>query len=291
MGNKSQFTFEEMRDTLRYMEPIFDMVRVVDPAETAVLHLEADGTIKKECYACFTVWGKSKRCEHCTSRNALLEGCQHSKYEFIKSGLFYVVSRPLHLVNGKEDLPVVLEIVSHVSDQLLLEHYEGKSISEWADETYNKIYKDELTKAFNRRFLNEMEFLRRQAKVSARHLALVLLDIHKFKRINDTYGHLAGDRILTEISSKLREHVRNQDSVIRIGGDEFLVTLVDCDENMVQKKIEEFQNALGEIYCDDKKTEQVQAEYGYSCTKQFEPNEKFLKEMLDEADRGMYKNK
>ena len=120
MDGLQRYTVSQMRETISYLLPIFDVVRLVDPRDTAVLTLEADGTVSREPYTCFRVWNKDCRCGNCTSIQATLDGCQRTKYEFIQENVFYVVSRPLLLALPEGETPVVMEIVSHVSDQLLL---------------------------------------------------------------------------------------------------------------------------------------------------------------------------
>ncbi len=62
-------------------------------------------------------------------------------------------------------------------------------------------------------------------------LSLILLDIDDFKKINDTYGHLAGDSVLRELSEAVRETIRKDDLFVRWGGDEFLiVSMITVDE-------------------------------------------------------------
>ena len=64
----------------------------------------------------------------------------------------------------------------------------------------------------------------RRSQVTATQVGLMFLDVDRFKQINDTYGHEAGDEALLTIGHRLRSHVRPQDTVARLGGDEFAVT-------------------------------------------------------------------
>ena len=89
---------------------------------------------------------------------------------------------------------------------------------------------DALTGLFNRRHLEEE--LRRQGSTARRHgtpLAALLLDIDHFKRVNDTYGHPAGDLVLQEFGRRLQGHLRAGDVAGRWGGEEFLVLLPGTD--------------------------------------------------------------
>ena len=95
---------------------------------------------------------------------------------------------------------------------------------------------DALTGLYNQRYFHET--LRREVQRAQRYernLALIVFDLDDFKTINDQIGHLAGDRVLSQASERLREAVRSVDVACRIGGDEFAVILpesgaVDADQ-------------------------------------------------------------
>lgn len=67
------------------------------------------------------------------------------------------------------------------------------------------------------------------ASRNASSFATLFIDLDRFKRVNDTQGHAAGDEVLSEIAIRLREHVRGEDLIGRLGGDEFLAILQNCD--------------------------------------------------------------
>jgi diguanylate cyclase (GGDEF)-like protein len=85
---------------------------------------------------------------------------------------------------------------------------------------------DALTGLYNRRYIfNELENQSKIARRNSRVYSLVLIDIDDFKRLNDTYGHLAGDDYLKRLSFVISQSLREQDICGRVGGEEFLIIL------------------------------------------------------------------
>jgi two-component system, cell cycle response regulator len=96
--------------------------------------------------------------------------------------------------------------------------------------TQSLIYIDDITKLYNSRYLNVV--LDRELKRAERYrnfFSVLFMDLDFFKRVNDTYGHLVGTRVLVEIGTVLRSCVRETDTVVRYGGDEFVVLLVETN--------------------------------------------------------------
>ncbi|WP_417587854.1 diguanylate cyclase [Pararhodobacter oceanensis] len=87
---------------------------------------------------------------------------------------------------------------------------------------------DPLTGLYNRRYaLAHLDRIATRAQESGRQFAVMVLDLDRFKTVNDTYGHAAGDTVLETVAARLRDNLRPSDLISRIGGEEFLVALPD----------------------------------------------------------------
>ena len=124
----------------------------------------------------------------------------------------------------------------HDGDQIkigrsILKYMSGDNIeANYHEEIYRLMTMDALTQTHNRRYFNEA--LEREYHRSLRYrraLSLVLFDIDHFKRINDTYGHVAGDSVLRQLSRVVKPRLRQQDVLARVGGEEFAILLPEVE--------------------------------------------------------------
>lgn len=110
--------------------------------------------------------------------------------------------------------------------------------------SYQNSIRDPLTRLYNRSFFYDT--LNQQlAKVKAQHpLSVIISDLDHFKRINDNYGHIAGDKVIQFAASVLDSHSRKDDVAARIGGEEFALLLVNTSENEAQAIAERIRLAV-----------------------------------------------
>jgi diguanylate cyclase (GGDEF)-like protein len=144
---------------------------------------------------------------------------------------------------------------------------------------------DALTGLYNRRFAEQR--LVAEVARSARKghpLSVVVLDLDEFKHINDTYGHPAGDLVLQEFAAALNRAVRGGDLAVRMGGDEFLLILPECNHEQLQLVL----NRLGplELAWEGRKFP-IKYSVGW---KEYAPGDQ-PEGMLAAADQALYANK
>lgn len=144
---------------------------------------------------------------------------------------------------------------------------------------------DSLTSLSNRRFAEE-----RLAAEAARceryghHMTVISFDLDKFKQINDTYGHPAGDQVLKTFARRLESAIRKSDTAARMGGDEFLILLPECDPSRVPILLDRLRPMETE-YAGTKIPIQFSA--GWVGYERGETTEHFL----ERADRTLYAEK
>lgn len=118
-----------------------------------------------------------------------------------------------------------------------------------------------------------------------------MADLKKFKEINDTMGHEIGDQILIQTASVFKENISNQDSIIRLGGDEFIIVLVNYSEQEVSDKVELLYHEVRKICIDNQEQKYVDVDLGCSYTESFIASKVCMDAMLKQADKAMYSMK
>jgi diguanylate cyclase (GGDEF)-like protein/PAS domain S-box-containing protein len=151
-------------------------------------------------------------------------------------------------------------------------------------------YYDQLTALPNRAlFTDRAELALSSAGRHKRMLAIMVLDIDMFKKVNDTYGHAAGDQVLQEISIRFSNSVRKVDTVARLGGDEFIMLLPEISgEQTVDTVIQRIMEALREPFNIDEKELRLTVSIGAAIY----PGDGFnFDTLMRNADTAMYQVK
>jgi diguanylate cyclase (GGDEF)-like protein len=145
---------------------------------------------------------------------------------------------------------------------------------------------DQLTGAYNRRGLFEMG--RREVERALRNghlLAALILDIDHFKVVNDTYGHLTGDRVLQLLTRRCLDHIRKIDIFGRFGGEEFVILLPDCDSQGAIKIGERLRKCVeGEPFQTESRDIRITISLGAATVRV--PDD--LASLIGRADKALY---
>ena len=150
-------------------------------------------------------------------------------------------------------------------------------------------YYDALTGLPNRvSFLNQLAHDLEQAHVNDESLAVLFLDLDRFKYVNDTLGHETGDRLLVAVAQRIRGAVRNADTVARLGGDEFTVVLAGAASSAATTAAHSICRALAEPFAIDGREMYVNCSVGISL---FPSDGRDVSSLLKHADTAMYRAK
>lgn len=148
---------------------------------------------------------------------------------------------------------------------------------------------DPLTRVYNRQSMEELlsKWIQRSERYN-QVFSLAVVDLDDFKEVNDKYGHLTGDFVLSEIAGILRSSVRGSDLVIRYGGDEFLLVLSETDQPGAQAVLARIRRQVTHW-----NEEHAAAPYDISVSMGLSIFEKgkTARQLISEADREMYLEK
>lgn len=238
MSEIKNYTKKEVIDLINHNKEIFEVARLVNVGMTHQLDVnEANDDFEEKDYNCYAVWNKEHRCEHCVSAMAFKNKNKQTKFEFIENDIYYVVAKYIIM----EGTPFMLELVTKIDDSTLFGAYGKDKFVETITNYNEKLYVDPLTHAYNRNYYDS------QLIGLSRVKAVAMLDIDHFKEINDTYGHDAGDIVLKTIIEMILSKVRKSDSVVRYGGDEFIIMFEEMNEEAFESKLNSIREAVSQI--------------------------------------------
>ena len=275
MREQDKMTMEQAEVKMSCLREVFPFVRLVKGSVLKDREREPAEGLPRACQ-CYEFWKKDKPCENCISRDVLDSQGEESKIEFIDDQMYQVFSRYVE-IDGE---PYVMEMIKELDERTLLdsEGYE-KLLSHLT--VYNeKLYKDALTGAYNRRFYED------EVKDMNGPAGVAVIDLDDFKIYNDTYGHHAGDLVLETAADIIRRYVRKSDMLIRYGGDEFLLILPDIQSDIFAAKLKMIQERIYEATIAGYNRLQMSVSIGGVMF-----NSGDIKEAVSRADKLMYRAK
>jgi diguanylate cyclase len=148
------------------------------------------------------------------------------------------------------------------------------------------VYEDPLTKSYNRKWFDDTYLATHDNLHLRGEGILVLIDLNRFKEINDTYGHLVGDKVLAHVALKLKE---SGGRVVRYGGDEFLL-IFDTSHSIAEIEIK-METMLAYWKKISFKSEKYNFKITFSYGAVIFTNDSKVEDIISEADKAMYRQK
>lgn len=230
-------TREEAEKKMEVLRQIFPIVRLVRGYAVMDLDVkpgkmeEQDNTKTAPPCECFAFWQKDKPCQNCISQRMMEEKGQASKLEFLGEDMYQVTARYVE-IDGE---PYVMEMLQKQDSQNFIDEEGCKKLIGSLTKYNRMVYTDALTGVYNRRYFED------EIKSKTNTAGVAMIDMDDLKVYNDTYGHRAGDRALETTVNVIRQNIRKTDSLIRYGGDEFLLILPGISKESFNAKLKAIQ--------------------------------------------------
>ena len=205
---------------LQYLQISYDLVRYVDPITNKVIHIEKDGKMWESETACSDIWNCLEKCSNCISRLSMQTKKRMTKLEVAGDDPYQVVSMYVE-IDGK---PCCLEMASRIDGDFMPDGYSKDEILSSVRIHKEKVYIDPVTGVYNKRY-----YVEKLSKMD-NAAALMFADINNFKRINENFGHQAGDDVLRQVAGVLRDAAAGKGDVLRYSGDDFVTVFFKATE-------------------------------------------------------------
>ena len=205
---------------LQYLQIPYDLVRYVDPITNKVIHIEKDGKMWESETACSDIWNCLEKCSNCISRLSMQTGKRMTKLEVAGEDPYQVVSMYVEI----DRKPCCLEMASRIDGDFMPDGYSKDEILSSVRIHKEKVYIDPVTGVYNKRY-----YVEKLSKMD-NAAALMFADIKNFKRINENFGHQAGDDVLRQVAGVLRDVAAGKGDVLRYSGDDFVTVFFKATE-------------------------------------------------------------
>lgn len=234
MNKGTAMTQQESEVMIKELSKVFDVVRLLDEETLETGNItdvtDAEGFPCK----CYSFWKKGNNCKNCTSREAFRKKNEQLKLEYLDANIYQVISKYVE-IDGK---PYVMELINQMNADAVMDEDGRNELIKQLSGYNRELYTDALTGIYNRRYYEERI---RNSNMSA---GVAMIDLDDFKIYNDTFGHDAGDLVLTTVVGIIKDNIRRTDMLIRMGGDEFLLVMPDIGEQAFADKLNQIQEKV-----------------------------------------------
>ena len=227
---------DDLAEYLKCISSVWDLCRLVDVRSMTEYVLEDGGRISAEHRPCFEIWNRGGKCSECISKQAVHTGIPAARFDFMDQQIVYVIARPIRV--GKVIYSLETGLV--ISDERFYTIFGRRGLSDAMRHYSDRIYLDPLTGAYNYIYYAEQINWSRIA-------AMAIIDLDNFKSINNTYGHRTGDKVLQHCANSIRAFIRDNDILIRYGGDEFLLVMNHITSEAFAARLEEICTRIRQI--------------------------------------------
>ena len=236
-GGPLDSTSPVVLQNIHCLQSVFDIVRLIDPTTYEVLELDEAGVLRHSKQHCAAFWNDEGTCANCTSARAYAQKSTLNKLEFTSTDMYFVVSKYLKL-NGT---PCVLELLSRLDEGRWIDANGTRLLLDRNHDGNMDLFLDPVTDTYSRRYYETY-----RAHLEGME-SIAFIDANRFKQINDSFGHPAGDAVLREIARAIKDCIRKTDILIRYGGDEFLLLFPKLSEEILERKMQEISEAVENI--------------------------------------------
>ena len=233
MSSDYIMTMQQAQMEMELYKKVFTVVRLLDKREFRLEENDNPGGDMELCH-CYDFWKKEKPCTNCIAARAFEEKSVRTKLEYLDSDIYQVTARYVE-IDGQ---PYVMELLRKMDEEFLVDLENRDRLMEKLSGYNEKLYQDALTGVYNRRYYED------RIKQMTASVGVAMIDMDDFKIYNDTYGHNAGDLALITTVEAIRRCIRKNDTLIRYGGDEFLLVLQGISETMFREKLKQIRTEI-----------------------------------------------
>ena len=271
-------SMDQFEPEIKHYKSLFTIARLIDSESICRVERERDAALPGDdpCPMKNERW-KQHPCENCAVCEAYDCRGKKTKLEFVDKSAYQVTAKYLE-IDGKG---YVLELVQKLDGEVPNEPYNNSCTRDKLSPYRDRLYIDPVARpAYNRRYYEDM------LKNSVMDAGVAVVDLDDFKLYNDAFGHQAGDLALEMFAKVAQQNIRKSDTLVRYGGDEFLIVMPNIPEQVLQRKMQLICSQIHDSLIPGYPNMQVSVSIGATIA-----HDEPISSALERADRLMYRAK